>query len=81
MEWVEITGPTIEAAKDAALDRLGVDIDDAEFEVLEEPTKGLFGRSKGQARVRARIRPTAPRPRSIPGSFPVSPARLSTASL
>ena len=63
MEWVEITGPTIEAAKDAALDRLGVDIDDAEFEVLEEPTKGLFGRSKGQARVRARIRPTAPRPK------------------
>jgi len=63
MEWVEFTGPTIEAAKDAALDRLGVDIDDAEFEILEEPSKGLFGRSKGQARVRARIRPTAPRPK------------------
>lgn len=63
MEWVEITGPTVEAAKDAALDRLGVDIDDAEFEILEEPTKGLLGRMKGQARVRARIRPTAPRPK------------------
>lgn len=63
MEWVEFTGPTIEAAKDAALDRLGVDMEDAEFEILEEPSKGLFGRSKGQARVRARIRPTAPRPK------------------
>lgn len=63
MEWVEITGTTIEAAKDAALDRLGVDVDDAEFEIIEEPTKGLFGRIKGQARVRARIRPTAPRPK------------------
>ena len=63
MEWVEFTGPTIEAAKDAALDRLGVDIDDAEFEILEEPSKGLFGRVRGQARVRARIRPTAPRPK------------------
>jgi len=63
MEWVEFTGPTVEAAKDAALDRLGVDIDDAEFEILEEPSKGLFGRVRGQARVRARIRPTAPRPK------------------
>ena len=64
MEWVEITGPTVEAAKDVALDQLGVDIDDAEFEILEEPSKGLFGRVKGQARVRARIRPTAPRPKA-----------------
>lgn len=63
MEWVEFTGPTVDAAKDAALDRLGVDMEDAEFEILEEPSKGLFGRSKGQARVRARIRPTAPRPK------------------
>lgn len=63
MEWVEFTGPTVEAAKDAALDRLGVDMEDAEFEILEEPSKGLFGRTKGQARVRARIRPTAPRPK------------------
>lgn len=63
MEWVEITGRTIEEAKEAALDQLGVDTDDAEFEVLEEPTKGLFGRVRGEARVRARIRPTRPRPK------------------
>jgi len=55
MEWVEITGRTVEEAKDAALDQLGVDTVDAEFEILEEPSRGLFGKMKGQARVRARI--------------------------
>lgn len=63
MEWVETTGRTIEDAKDAALDQLGVDEQDAEFEVLEEPKPGLFGRLRGEARVRARVRPTRPRPK------------------
>ena len=62
MEWVEITGRTVEEAKDAALDQLGVDTVDAEFEILEEPSRGLFGKTKGQAPVRARIAPTPPRP-------------------
>jgi spoIIIJ-associated protein len=63
VEWVETTGKTIEEAKDAALDQLGVDEQDAEFEVLEEPRTGLFGRSRGEARVRARVRPVQPRPK------------------
>ena len=63
MEWVETTGKTIEEAKDAALDQLGVDEQDAEFEVLEEPRAGLFGRTRGEARVRARVEPTQPRPK------------------
>ena len=61
MEWVETTGRTIEEAKSAALDRLGVVEDDAEFEIIEEPRVGLFGRQRGEARVRARVRPTTPR--------------------
>ena len=61
MEWVETTGKTIEEAKDAALDQLGVDEHDAEFEVLEEPKMGLFGRLRSEARVRARVAPTTPR--------------------
>ncbi len=61
MEWVEITGKTIDEAKELALDQLGVDVDEAEFEILDEPKAGLFGRVRGEARVRARIRPTAPR--------------------
>ena len=64
MEWVEITGRTVEEAKEAALDQLGVDTEDAEFEIVEEPKQGLFGRVRGQARGRARIRPTQPRPKA-----------------
>jgi len=63
MEWVETTGRTIEEAKDAALDQLGVDEQDAEFEIVEEPKVGLFGRLRSEARVRARVRPTTPRPK------------------
>ena len=63
MEWVEVTARSIDEAKEMALDQLGVDTVDAEFEVLEEPRPGLFGRTRGQARVRARIRPTRPRPK------------------
>lgn len=63
MEWVETTGKTVEEAKEMALDQLGVDEADAEFEVLEEPKVGLFGRLRGDARVRARVRPQAPPPK------------------
>jgi spoIIIJ-associated protein len=55
MEWVETTGRTVEAALDVALDTLGVDEDEAEFEVLEEPRGGFLGRR--EARIRARVRP------------------------
>ena len=61
MEWVETTGRTVDEAKAIALDQLGVAEDDAEFEVLDEPRAGLFGRVRGEARVRARVRPTTPR--------------------
>lgn len=63
MEWVETTGRTVEDAKEAALDQLGIDETEAEFEVLEEPKTGLFGRPKGDARIRARVVPRAPRPK------------------
>lgn len=61
MEWVETTGDTLEEAKEAALDQLGVAEDDAEFEIIDEPKQGLFGRTRGEARVRARVKPTVPR--------------------
>ena len=63
MQWVETTGRTIEDAKEAALDQLGIDESEAEFEVLEEPKTGLFGRPRGEARLRARVVPKAPRPK------------------
>jgi spoIIIJ-associated protein len=63
MEWVETTAKTIEAAREAALDQLGVGPDEAEFDVLEEPRPGLFGRMRGEARLRARVRPAPVRPK------------------
>jgi spoIIIJ-associated protein len=60
MEWVETTGPTVEDALDAALDELGVDEDEVEFEILQEAKAGLFGRIGGNpARIRARVKPVS----------------------
>ena len=61
MEWVTITAATVEDAKSLALDQLGVAGEDAEIEVVEEPKPGLFGRLRGEAIVRARVRPTSVR--------------------
>jgi spoIIIJ-associated protein len=63
MEWVETTARTVEEAQELALDQLGVIADEAEFEVLTAPKPGLFGRLRGEARVRARVRPTPARPK------------------
>lgn len=63
MDWVETTGRSLDEAKEAALDQLGVAEDEADFEVLEEPQRGLFGRIRGEARVKARVRPIQPRPK------------------
>ena len=68
MGGVEVTGRTVEEAKDAALDELGVDESEAEFEVLQEPKAGLFGRLRAEARVRARVAPTSVRPKVERGS-------------
>ena len=61
MEWVETTGRTVADAVDAALDQLGVDEQEADVQVLDQPQKGLFGRLRVEARVRARVRPKPPR--------------------
>jgi spoIIIJ-associated protein len=61
VEWVETTGRTVHEAVDAALDQLGVDEQEADVQVLEEPQTGLFGRLRVEARVRVRVRPKRPR--------------------
>lgn len=63
MEWVETTAKTVDEAREMALDRLGVGADEAEFDVLEEPRPGLFGRLRGEARLRARVKPAQVRPK------------------
>lgn len=67
MEWVTTTAKTLPEAIDLALDNLGVDESEAEIVVLEEPSKGLFGRVRGTARVEARVKPKAIRPKADRG--------------
>ena len=55
MDWIEVTAKTVDAAKELALDRLGVVEDELEFEVIDEPRSGFLRRS--DARIRARVRP------------------------
>lgn len=59
MEWIELTGKTIDEAREEALDRLGVHESEAEIEVLEHPSVSMFGRVKSLARIRARVAPVA----------------------
>lgn len=63
MQWVVTTGRSVEEAKDRALDALGIDEDDLEFEVVTEASSSLFGLRTTEASVRARVRPTRPRPK------------------
>jgi len=63
VEWVNITAKSLPEAIDLALDNLGVDESEAEIEILEEPRQGLFGRQRGNARIRARVKPKGTRPK------------------
>ena len=73
MEWVETTVVTKQSK--VALDQLGVADDDAEFEVIEEPKQGLFGRTRIEAQY-ALDPPKTPRQDRTPGNgnqeFPTS---------
>ncbi len=44
---------SVSEAKDAAVAEFGVDASKITFEILEEPKKGLFGKSKGDAKISA----------------------------
>jgi spoIIIJ-associated protein len=57
MEWIEVTGRTIEDAKELALDRLGVVEDELEYEIVDEPKSSMFGLRRTDARIRARVKP------------------------
>jgi len=63
VQWVVTTGRTVEEARERALDALGVDEADLEVEVLAEPTSRLLGLRRTDARIRARVKPTRPRPK------------------
>lgn len=54
-DWVEVVGPTVETAVQAAVEDLGLDTPDAaEVEVIQEPTSGFLGFGGTDAIVRVR---------------------------
>ena len=59
MEWIVTTGKTVAEAVEAALDELGVDEADIEYEVIEESKRGFLSRLGGgsPARIKARVKP------------------------
>jgi len=59
-ERIEMEGPSVADALDAALEELGVQQDMVEYEILEEPGKRMFGiKSDKSARVAVWLRPGA----------------------
>jgi spoIIIJ-associated protein len=54
MEWVEFTAKSIDEATEAAAQQLGLEVTALDIEVIDEPVVGLFGRTRGDARIRAR---------------------------
>lgn len=63
MEWIEATGKDVDEAKESALDILGVEESEIEFEVLEEGRPSFLGFGRRSARIRARLRPSFPAPK------------------
>ncbi len=57
MDWITTSGRTLDEAKSHALDQLGIVADEAEFDIVSDVDKGLFGRVKSEAKIRARVRP------------------------
>ncbi len=60
MDWITTSGRSLDEAKSNALDQLGIVADEAEFEIINDVEKGLFGRIKTDARVRTRVKPKVP---------------------
>lgn len=55
MNFAEATGKTVDMAIKAAVEQLGADIDDVKIEILETPSKGIFGLGGKLAKVRVTI--------------------------
>ncbi len=77
---IEVTGDTVDDAIAKGLAELGAAPTDVIVEVLEEPSRGVFGLGARPARVRLKVfrspAPPAPvRPADVPAASPVTPAR------
>jgi spoIIIJ-associated protein len=58
VDWVEVKGPTVELAVQAAVEELGlVSPDQVRVEVLQEPERGFLGLGRKDAVVRVQVKP------------------------
>lgn len=53
MTWVEVSGKTLEEAKEIAAGELGVSVDQLEVEVVDEGSKGFLGIGQPKVTIRA----------------------------
>ena len=68
LEWVEVRGPSVETAVEAALAELGLaSSDQADVEVIQEPQRGFLGMGGQDAVVRVKRKGRAAEPRSRRG--------------
>ncbi len=62
MSYIEKSGKTVDDAVDSALAELNVSLNEVEIEIIEEPSKGLFGFiGVKPARVRVKVKETVAR--------------------
>jgi spoIIIJ-associated protein len=80
MEWIETTGRTAEEALEEAAKHLGVRVGEVEHEVLEPGKPGLFGRTRVDARIRARVAPRSARPKATKAGAKKRPASASSSA-
>ncbi len=74
MEWVEVTGSTVEIAVEAALEELGIDsVENAEVEVLQEAAAGFLGMGRRPAIVKVVRAPSRSKRRRRRGGSPGQP--------
>jgi spoIIIJ-associated protein len=68
VDWVEVRGPTVELAVQAAVEELGVSSpDQVNVEVLQDPEKGFLGLGRKDAVVKVQVKPKRRRRRSRSG--------------
>ncbi len=70
---IEVTGEDVEAAIAQGLEQLGVGPTDVIVEVLEEPSRGMFGLGSRPARVRLQLLISQPAAPEAPPSAPAPP--------
>jgi spoIIIJ-associated protein len=83
--WIEVTGEDVEQAITSGLEQLGVGPTEVVVEVLEEPSRGVFGLGSRPARVRLQLlvtpasaapEPQPPQRSEQPPPAPVAPADI-----